>query len=43
VPRAAPSAAAPGGKPPRCAEILQRGSQQTLSNDDIDFLRKSCR
>ncbi len=43
APRTAAPAPAPGGKPPRCAEILQRGNQQTLSNDDIDFLRKNCR
>jgi hypothetical protein len=43
APRTASPAPAPGGKPPRCAEILQRGNQQTLSNDDIDFLRKNCR
>jgi hypothetical protein len=43
VARPVASAPAPTGKPPRCAEILQRGNQQPLGTDDIDFLRKNCR
>ncbi len=42
-PEARPAAAAPKGKPARCAEILNKGQQQPLSMDDVTFLRQECR
>ncbi|MEQ1807650.1 MAG: serine/threonine-protein kinase [Burkholderiaceae bacterium] len=41
--RPAPAPPKPTGKPARCEEILQKGTRQPLSMDDVTFLRQECR
>jgi hypothetical protein len=48
-PKAEPSsppavqATKPSSRPPRCAELFEKGSKGTLTIDDANFLRQECR
>ncbi len=43
TPRPSAPSPAPSSRPARCGELLQKGSQGTLSMDEANFLRRECR